>query len=370
MMQVMLFLLVLTAGFAWPPALAKTDKGYMSPGEMFEAMDKSATTYKIDSLKPIESMTPEQLAEIYWPSSRKELEFPWIEDDGQGSLSLTSYPFDAGALKILRKAEAAFEDKKYARAAKLYQKALDVSPQCYFAYIGLGDCRFFTDQIEAALALYQKAVDLNPHDFRGFFFKAHALVKLSRFEEAIDPFVQSLALRPRRPSIVSAVKTYEDRLQVTLYDEPFLPKSLARMEGEAVAVYADPEQLPWFYHAMCKAFWLGEPDHRKELTGVEEHRWSTSEEAECLVALVIGYDQARADDTIPKDDAIERIRSILEAGMVNGFIYYNIHARLSPQVVLLLPASERQHLTDYVSRYVLVPKTPSGAIQTAAVGGR
>ncbi len=64
-------------------------------------------------------MGPEQFADIYWPTSKNELEFPWISDDGKGNLTLTPYPFDAGAMDVVRKAEAAYKDKKYDRAAGL-----------------------------------------------------------------------------------------------------------------------------------------------------------------------------------------------------------------------------------------------------------
>lgn len=358
-----LLLLTLALGAALPSLSPRAEESnhFLTPGEMFKAMEKSKTTYKLDMLKSLKDTGPEQFAEAYWPSSDKELEFPWISDDGKGGLSLLSYPFEGGSMEIVKKAESAFGDKKYDRAAELYQKALEASPKCYFAYIGLADCRFFSGDFDKALELYQRAIDLNPFDFRGFFFKAHALVKLKRFKEAKEAFIESLALKPRRKSIITAAKTHANQMGVRVEDDSFLPQSLARLEGETVAVYSNPEDLPWFYHAMCKGFWLGEPGPRKELTGHEEHRWSTSEESECLAALVIGYEQGREDGKIPQNAAIERIKAILEDGMLNEFVYYQIYARISPDIALLLPASERSKLKDFVARYVLVPSNESGS---------
>jgi tetratricopeptide (TPR) repeat protein len=309
---------------------------------MLKVMDDSKTTYKFDMLKNLKDMGPEQFAEVYWPSSKKELEYPWISDDGKGNLTLRSYPFEGACLDVLKEAESAYGDKKYDRAADLYKKALD---------------------------FYQEAIDLNPFDFRGFFFKAHALVKLKRNGEAKESFIQSLTLKPRRKSLISALKVSADRLGISVEDEPFLPKSLARLEKDVVSIYSDPQDMPWFAHAVCKAFWLGEPEHRKQLTGKEDHQWSTSEELECLGAMLVGYLQARDDGKIQKDPALERIKAILDDGMMNQFIYYEIYARISPDVILLLPAGERDKLKSYVTKYVLVPPGGSGSGKSDAKDG-
>jgi hypothetical protein len=65
-----------------------------------------------------------------------------------------------------------------------------------------------------------------------------------------------------------------------------------------------------------------------------------------LAALVIGYEQGREDGKVPQNATIERIKTILDDGMLS--------ARISPDVVLLLPASERSKLKDFVAKYVFV----------------
>src|SRR5439155_26002082 len=103
---------------------------------------------------------------------------------------------------------------------------------------------------------------------------------------------------------------------------------------------------------------------RKELTGHEEHQWSTSEESECLAALVIGYEQGREDGKIPQNATIERIKTILDDGMLSEFVYYQIYARISPDVALLLPPSERSKLKDFVAKYVFVSTNESDAAKS------
>jgi len=341
------------------PVRAKESNHFLTPSDMVKMMTKSKTTYKMDTLKSLKDMGPEQFAEAYWPTSTKQLEYPFIEDDGKGHLSLVSYPFDSAAMDIVKAAEDAYGEKKYDQARELYEKAIAASPKCYFAHIGLGDCLFFTGDLEKAVASYQKAIDLNPYDFRGFFFKAHALAKLNRFEEARGAFVKSLALQPHRESIIKIARTFAAQMGVVVDDSRFLPQALARLEGKDVAIYSDPDNLSSFYHAMCKGLWLGEPEHRKQVTGKEEHNLTTSEESECLASLVIGYLQARDDGKIPPAPALDRIKSILDDGLLNELIYYDIVVRFSPMAILLLPASERQALESYVAKYVLAPKQPA-----------
>jgi len=93
----LVLVLVVASVLSWPPTRATDSEHFLTPGEMVKAMEASKTHYKIDTLKSLKDMGPEQFADIYWPPSKSELEFPWISDDGKGGLSLTSYPFDAGA---------------------------------------------------------------------------------------------------------------------------------------------------------------------------------------------------------------------------------------------------------------------------------
>jgi tetratricopeptide (TPR) repeat protein len=352
-------ILVLASG----PTSGKDKGRFLTPKEMLKMMEKSKTQYRMDTLESIKDMGPEQFAEVYWPRGDKELQYPWIEDDGKGHLTLTSYDFENGSLGPLNEAEAAYSDKKYDHAAELYQKALEASPKCYFAYIGLGDIRFFSGDYEGALALYQKSIDLNPYDFRGFFFKAHALVKLKRFTEAKESFAESLALKPYRKSLMQAIGNAAADLGVTLQDRPFLPKSLARLEGETVAMYSNPEDTPWFWYALCKGLWLGEAGHRKALLGKEEHQWSNTEERECLALLVVGYEQSREDGKVPADPSLDRIKRFFDEKLLDPFIFFEMYSRESPDIMLLLPAEPRKQVKDYILRYVLVPRDESGGGQ-------
>jgi tetratricopeptide (TPR) repeat protein len=342
------------------PAQAGETSKYLEPFEILKLMDSSKTHYRIEEISALKDLAPDKFADVYWPASSNEVEFPWLEFDDQGGFKLVSFAFDDKAKKILDKAETAYGEKAFDKAAKLYAQAIEASPRCYFAYVGLGDCRFEAKDFEEAARLYQKAIDVDPYDFRGYFFKAHALVKLKRYDEARPLLVQSLALKPHRKSVITTATTFAGSLGVSVVDEPFLPQTLARKEGDEIAVYIS-KHAGWAAHAMCKAVWLGEPAHRKELIGEEDKKWSLDEEKECLVSLLTGYLNQLEDDPGARDPALEKIKTIVEDGMVNQFVYYEIFSRLSGDAILLLPKEEREKMNAYVAKYVLVPKGGSPA---------
>ncbi len=359
-----LILVVLVA-----PARAKEKKKFLTPGEMVKIMEKSKTQYKMDDIKSLKEIVPEKFADQYWPRNGKELEYPWISDDGKGNLSLQSYALDKECQAALDKTEPLFKDKKYEEAVASYQAAVDASPKCYFAFIGLGDCDFFTGEYARSLMAYQKAIDLDPYDFRGPFFKGHALLRMDRARDAKDDLIEALALKPRRESILKVLKAYAEALGVTVVDEPFVPRSLARLEGDTIAIYANPEDPPWLYHAICKGIWLGEPKHRKDLVDDEEHVWSTTEEKECLAALLAGYQQQRDDQKVAADPQMDRLERILEDGFLDEYAIYELGSRLSPDFALLLPAAEKARLKEFIGKYVVVPRGPSGGGKEDAKGG-
>ena len=85
MKKMLLLVLTLVIALPSPPTGAKESNHFLTPGEMFKAMDKSKTSYKMDVLKSLKDMGPEQFAEVYWPSSEKGLEYPGSRMTGRGA---------------------------------------------------------------------------------------------------------------------------------------------------------------------------------------------------------------------------------------------------------------------------------------------
>jgi hypothetical protein len=73
--------------------------------------------------------------------------------------------------------------------------------------------------------------------------------------------------------------------------------------------------------------------------------------------MVTAYRNGRADRSIPEEDSTaELVQQVTRDGRLNEFVTYEFVSRVNPNATLLLSAQELDALTDFVERYLLVPK--------------
>ena len=56
----------------------------------------------------------------------------------------------------------AYASEKYDLAIGYYQSALDDKPDCWQAYVGLGNCYYYKKKLKDSLQAYEKALKMNP----------------------------------------------------------------------------------------------------------------------------------------------------------------------------------------------------------------
>jgi tetratricopeptide (TPR) repeat protein len=260
-------------------------------------------------------------------------------------------------MPVLHKAETVFQAKHYDAAAALYDEAIHRAPRCYVAQAYRGDASFFAGDWSTALTYYDAALKLNPDDGAIYLFRSNALARLHRLPEALDALRWSLALRPRNPNVLHVLDEVGRELKAQVQSVEFEPRGFARKVSDAkVTVTSDPAKPYWLGYATCKAFWLGEPSHREEMTGDRRYRFSNIEEAECLAALLTAYEGQRQDKTkqVEPDPAIEALERLAKAHWLNEWVVYELASRLDPQVVLTLPLEARQRMFEFVRTQVVV----------------
>ncbi len=349
-----LAVLMVFGGWSRISAAEAQRPGYLSPPELYKVAEDSENTYTILTADESVDVDVAEFADLFWPSAGDTPRYPWIEAEN-GSRNLSSYELGESCLEALSDAEPFFKDKQYEKALTLYLKAVQESPDCYVAYLGVGDGHYFQEQFEQALPWYDKAIALNPYDFIGHFYRANTLLRLRRYDEARETYVQALAIRPHRESVLKVAKARQEDLGVQVVDEPFQPKAFARKEGDGIAIYVSPESPAyWLTYGLCKAIWIGEPSHREERTGRQEHVWSLTEERQCLKSMLESYYALREDGTIDSDPFAERLLSLFERELVDGFVLYEIAYRLYPHAMLLLPEEMFSDVVEYVNAEVLV----------------
>jgi tetratricopeptide (TPR) repeat protein len=322
----------------------------LSPAEVMKRLEDSKVQYRLD---PKDS-PPGGWAEELWPLRVEPVEVPRvvIED---GHRVIHEWPENPQAQELINQAEEHYQARRYAEAAKLYEKAVAVCPDCYLARAYLGDAKLFAGDPAGALVDYQKATEINPDDYRLYYFQGSALARLGRLKEARDAFAWSLVLNPRNP-ILREFFQQNRGLGMAILDDVLVPRGFAHEDGKAVAVEFDPDYGPaWLAFANCKALWLGEASHRKEMTGTTEIHFSSIEETECLASTVMVYaSQKEKGEQGPTDPSLDRLMAVIQDGMVDELILFEMATRVHPQYTLTLDDEERQRLKAYVLQHVLL----------------
>jgi tetratricopeptide (TPR) repeat protein len=324
---------------------------FLSPAEIMKRLEASKVSYR---LEPKDS-PPGGWADQLWPQRVQAVPLPRVVvEDGQRVIR--EWPENAKAQELMNQAEVHFEARRYAEAAKYYEQALEVCPDCYLALAYLGDTKLFRGDPAAALIDYQKATRLNPDDYRLYYFQGSALARLGRLEEAREAFASSLVLNPRNPILRQFFRDNRG-LGMVVQGDVVVPRGFAHEEGKEVLVEFDPGYgAAWLAFANCKGLWIGEPSHRQAMTGSTEHTFSSIEEAECLVsvAMVHSTQSEKGDADQPMDSSLDRLMAVIEDGMVTELVLFEMAARVHPQYTLMLDDANRQRLKAYVLRYVLL----------------
>lgn len=343
-----------------PAAASPVPAGsFLTFDQMRKAMETSPTHYVYGSVTELGGRTPADFVQELWPAMKDEPQALKVETGPDGKKRVVERTCSDQAEKELEAADGLYYGGQRERALAGYQRAARIDPSCTDAAQGGAECLLKLGRTAEAVDLYRKAVALQPTDHRLRFFLGSALFAAGKPDEATDQMVESLVLHPRFDFALTMLRARADALGVTIHDEPFAPKAIARLEDRGVAIYApvgDPSAFAWTAWATCKGFWMGEESHRRALTGQARRAFSTVEELECLGALVAAYQQDRAAGTVPADPALDRIATIVKDGYASEMVAYEMASRIVPWGTLLLDESQKQRMREYVKRYVVVKR--------------
>lgn len=326
---------------------------FLEPFEIMKRLEASPVEFRIEGIEALQDVARGKLADETWKQLVEPIDYPKVKRKG-GTITLEAWPRPKAVEAPMRKAEEAFQQKDYAEAANWYRKALVAAPDFYIAHAYLGDTHLFggADGAKAAIAEYDLAIAANPDDYRLYFFRANAHRHLDQRDAALADLRRSLVLKPRNPILLGAVQKAKGTLGRP-EPEVFVPRGFVRREGEAVGIYADIDRPEWLAWANCKALWLADAAHRKEMLGSTNHGWSTVEELECLGSLVVIYESRKKKGEGTTDDRLDRLSHIIEDGLAPAFVVYELGSRVDPQIVLRLDDEFRKLMARYVEKYVL-----------------
>lgn len=334
---------------------------FLTPAEIIQRIEASPVKYTV-----VEKDTaPGGWADHLWPLRVEPRLYSRVVVE-DGARRLAPPHDDPASQRLLDEAEPHFQAQRFDEAAKLYVRATEVCPGCIDPWIFRGDAALFSGKTEEALGYYRKAAELNPDDYRVHLFQGHALARLGRRAEAREALATSLVLNPRGLTVRKLLRA-NPQFGLVITPDVVVPRGFAERKDDGVEVAYDGHfSTAWLAFAMCKGLWLGDPAHRKEMTGSERSDVFTStEELECLGAALIGYALARDGKDAPVDEGIERLKRIAEAGMAGELVLFELAARVHPQVTLTMGEEVRARLRRYVLEHVLLERIESAGLEGA-----
>lgn len=332
-------------------------RSFLSPAEILMMVEKSTTTYSMRII-PADSMKQEALDAMF-PQMAERITFPVVEVN-DGRFSAVPYMFDSLEYEMMLRAESDYQAKRYEQARSIYEEVQKKWPHSYPALSHIGDCYLFSGDFATALRYYDSAIGLNPYDPQLYYYRGNALRRMGQIDNAIDSYIDALALLPHYPAVMSLLKTMAEPVGLELNDGLFHPKTCVRLDGDEVAVELTDEGggNGWLLYGMAKGMWLGEPQHRKKMLGEEKYHWSSVEEQECLLATLEAYLTLKNKDDDVSNPDLDKLFQISMDGHLLSFILYEIGYRIDPNIMLRTSDDVRKNMREYVSRYVVVRKDP------------
>src|SRR5262249_5214677 len=159
----------------------------------------------------------------------------------------------------------------------------------------------------------------NPDDYRTLFFQATALRALGRGAEALALMTEALALKPRHAPLLTALLGSNVRLSKFTFQPG---AAVERKDGGFTIHVASNGGPAWLTYGACKAMWLGEPAHSKNVVGHPRTDWTMDEERECLANLAGVYLDQRGKPGFVADESIERVVQSIDKKLLDTFILY------------------------------------------------
>jgi tetratricopeptide (TPR) repeat protein len=196
----------------WTHALAVTDRNFIAQDNLGGALlwlgkpDEAYSHFQAAAqINPLDPMSRSNLG-AYLQEHGKLAEA--IEQHNR-VISLTS---DAGLLaSTYANLGAAYRQLGHDEKARAsYDQALQLNPDQYNAYLGLGELLEKQNQLDDAINSYSKSVELRPTD-TGFLLLGHALENAGRRAESLAAYQAALKLSPDLPEAQRAVEALSEK---------------------------------------------------------------------------------------------------------------------------------------------------------------
>jgi tetratricopeptide (TPR) repeat protein len=190
---------------------------------------------------------------------------------------------------------------------------------------------------------YRKTIEKNYIDYMAHWFLADIYYKTGEIDNAVNEIVIAQILNRNNPRIKQQFTSIFESAKRKTDDWCFSPQvEIQKLSDNKISVAFNNN---WTGYALAKAIWMYEPGYRESM-GVAEGQYSTVEDRECLVSLLIGLENSKAK--IKKDPQLNMLKEASENKFLNEYILYEIVLPQNPFVAYQLSEEIILGIKDYV----------------------
>lgn len=280
-------------------------------------------------------------------NSIKQFSYRVATDSG-----IITYAFRVeGKAKIwLDKAESYFADGNSDSALVYYKLALEEDSKLYFVMTYIGQVYGQKGDYDNAITWYKKAIRNNYIDYMAHWFLADTYVLTNNLADAVEEITIAQILNRNNPRIKKALISIFEKDKRNTEDWCFNPQVVInKISDTKISIAASSE---WTGYAIAKALWEYEPGY-KESMGVQPGQYSTLEDKECLLTVLIAMDNVKNET--PKKLKYDftgaqftRLNDAVNSKHINEYIFFEIVLPHTPQVVNQLPEEDINRMKEYL----------------------
>jgi len=304
-----------------------------SPAEILQIMSDSKLSYEVNVIDKV----------IECPDYSKKLNYhdSYRVKSDSGLFTYAFKPNDM-AKPLFDKAETFFQSNADS-ALFYYELSLKADSSLYNVMTYIGQMYERKGDVDNTIKWYKTAISKNYIDYMAHWFLADAYLKTGDSKNALDEIIIAQILNRNNQNLKKSAANIFKRSYLSTNDWYFNPQVEMKKVSERKISLAFNDK--WIGYAMAKALWLYEPGYSKSM-GVEKGIYSTIEDRECLIALLVALENAKTE--IKDDPQLSILKEAAENKFLDEYILYEIVLPKTPFVACQLPEETILGIKDYI----------------------
>ena len=174
-------------------------------------------------------------------------------------------------------------------------------------------------------------------------FLADAYFATGDLNNAVDEITIASILNRNNHRIKDAMNRIYKKAKLNTKDWSFTPQMIIKKESDSSIKIAMNDK--WIGYAMPKALWLYEPGYKASM-GVPENEYSTLEDKECLVDLLVTL--TNSGKNYKNDPQLSVLKKATDQGYFHEYLMYEVVLPDKPFVAFQLPKESIVKMKEYI----------------------